>query len=355
MKSYYQLVAVLIACFVLSLSLFACSDDPEGENTEIPVALKQGNTETTMAAAPPVKPMKSTLVTIGTGGITGVYYPTGGGIANIVNKKREVYGLSVTVESTGGSVFNINAVLAGDLEFGIVQSDRQFQAVNGLAEWENGGPRAKLRAVFSLYPETVTLVAGADSGINTIADLKGKTVNIGNPGSGQYQNSIDALEAVGLHLDDINGTNFKATAAPGLLQSGSIDALFYTVGHPSKAIGEVCQGPRKVNIVSITGVDSLFAKYPFYAPSIIPMRYYPDALNSGADVMSFGVKATLITSADIPDDVVYVVTREVFENFDEFKKLHPAFSELTKKSMLRGLSAPIHPGAMRYYREVGLK
>ncbi|WP_456384690.1 TAXI family TRAP transporter solute-binding subunit [Desulfolithobacter sp.] len=297
---------------------------------------------------------KTTFVTIGTGGITGVYYPTGGAIAKMVNKKKKQYGIRATVESTGGSVFNINAVMSGDLEFGIAQSDRQYQAVHGLAEWEKKGPQKDLRAVFSIHPESVTLVAAVDAGIADIRDLKGKKVNIGNPGSGQRQNAIDALETVGIdYKKDLKAESAKASEAPGLLQDGRIDAFFYTVGHPSGAIKEATSGARKVRFASITGIDKLLAKYPYYAKSVIPVVMYPGAQND-KDVPTFGVKATLVTSAKVPDDVVYAITKEVFDNFDEFKKLHPAYSTLTKESMLEGLSAPLHPGAVKYFKEVGL-
>ncbi len=299
---------------------------------------------------------KTQFVTIGTGGITGVYYPTGGAIAKMVNKKKKEYGIRATVESTGGSVFNVNAVMNGDLEFGIVQSDRQYQAWHGLAEWKDKGPQKDLRAVFSIHPESVTLVAAVDSGIKTIKDLKGKKVNIGNPGSGQRQNAIDALNAVGIDFKkDLQAENVKASEAPGLLQDGRIDAFFYTVGHPSGAIKEATSGARKVRFVSISGpeIDKMLAKFPYYAKSVIPVEMYPGAQND-KDVPTFGVKATLVTSAKVPDEIVYAITKEVFDNFDDFKKLHPAYSTLTKKSMLDGLSAPIHPGAMKYYREAGL-
>ncbi|UCF03287.1 MAG: TAXI family TRAP transporter solute-binding subunit, partial [Deltaproteobacteria bacterium] len=198
---------------------------------------------------------KTTFVTIGTGGITGVYYPTGGAIARIVNKKRKVYGIRCTVESTGGSVFNVNAVMAGDLEFGVVQSDRQFQAMKGLAEWKEKGPQKDLRAVFSIHPESITLVAADDAGIKSINDLRGKRVNIGNPGSGQRQNSIDGLTNAGIDYEkDLKAEGVKAAEAPGLLQDGRIDAFFYTVGHPSGAIKEATAGRRKVHFVPITGV-----------------------------------------------------------------------------------------------------
>ncbi len=299
---------------------------------------------------------KTTFVTIGTGGITGVYYPTGGAICKIVNKKRKEYGIRCTVESTGGSVFNVNAVMAGDLEFGIVQSDRQYQAVHGLAEWKDKGPQKDLRAVFSIHPESVTLVAAVDAKVNKIQDLKGKRVNIGNPGSGQRQNAIDALTAVGLDIKkDLMAEQVKAAEAPGLLQDGRIDAFFYTVGHPSGAIKEATAGARKVKLVDVTGpgIDKLLKKYPYYAKATIPIKFYPGAVNK-KDVVTFGVKATFVTSAKVPDEIVYAITKEVFENFETFKKLHPAYEVLTKKNMLEGLSAPIHPGALKYYKEAGL-
>jgi len=295
-----------------------------------------------------------TFVTIGTAGITGVYYPTGSAIAKMVNKKKKEYGIRATVESTGGSVFNVNAVISGDLEFGLVQSDRQYQAVNGMAEWKDHGPQKDLRAVFSIYPESVTLIAAVDSGIKTIQDVKGKKINIGNPGSGQRRNAIDALEAVGINYEkDIKAESIKASEAAGLLQDGRIEAFFYTVGHPNESIREATSGARQVRIADITGIDSLLAKFPYYAKATIAISNYPGVRND-KDVETFGVKATLVTSAKMPDEVVYAITKEVFDNLDEFKKLHPAYASLTKENMLQCLSAPIHPGAMKYYKEAGL-
>lgn len=292
--------------------------------------------------------------TIGTGGITGVYYPAGGAISRLVNAKKNKYHMRLTVESTGGSVYNINAIMAGDIDFGIVQSDRQYQAVHGLAEWKDKGPQKELRAIFSLHPESVTLVAGADTGINSIYDLKGKHVNIGNPGSGQRQNAIDALSAVGIDIDrDIKAESLKAIEAPTALLDGRIDAFFYTVGHPSGAFKEATSGGRKVKFIPVVLPDSFYKKFPYYAPTVVPMSFYPDAVNT-EDVPTFGVLATLVTHSRIPEKDVYNLVKEVFDNFDEFKSLHPAFSVLTKKGMIRGLSAPIHPGALKYYREAGL-
>lgn len=307
-----------------------------------------------MGATPSTVQAKTTFVTIGTGGITGVYYPTGGAIAKMVNNKRDEYGIRATVEATGGSVFNVNAIMSGDLEFGVVQSDRQYQAIKGLAEWKDAGPQKDLRAVFSIHPESITLVAAVDANIKDIKDLKGKKVNIGNPGSGQRQNSIDALETVGLNYEkDLQAEGIKAAESAGLLQDGRIDAFFYTVGHPNGSIKEATSGKRKVRFASILELDKLLGKYPYYAKAVIPIEFYPGAAND-ADVPTFGVLATFVTSAKVPDDVVYAITKEVFDNFEDFKKLHPAYSVLTKEGMLEGLSAPIHPGAMKYYKEAGL-
>ncbi len=293
--------------------------------------------------------------TIGTGGVTGVYYPTGGAIARIVNAKKKEYGMRLTVESTGGSVYNINAIMSGDLDFGIVQSDRQYQAYYGSenSEWA-GKPQKDLRAIFSIHPEMVTLVAAVDSGIKSVKDLRGKRVNIGNPGSGQRQNSIDVLTAFGIdYKKDIVAEGLKAAEAPGMLQDGRLDAFFYTVGHPSGAIKEATSGTRKVRFIPIVLPDEFYRKFPYYAPSKIPVSLYPKVENK-EDVPTFGVKATLVTSAKMEDKYVYYLVKEVFERFDEFKKMHPAFAVLTKESMLEGLSAPIHPGALKYYKEIGL-
>jgi len=302
----------------------------------------------------PVK--KTVFATIGTGSMTGVYYPAGGAIAKTVDAKEDVYGIRCNVESTAGSVYNVNAVVSGNLEFGVVQSDRQHQAFKGLAEWEDKGPQEHLRAVFSLHPEAVTLIAADDAGIKTVQDLKGKRVNIGNPGSGQRQNSIDALQAAGLDPEkDIQTEQVKASEAPGLLQDGRIDAFFYTVGHPSGAIQEATAGHRKVRFIPIKQVEKLLEKYPYYAKDKISLKLYTGVTNTETEVETFGVKATLVTSSKVSEDVVYAITKEVFEGLDKFRELHPAFEHLTKENMLEGLSAPLHPGALKYYKEAGLK
>lgn len=295
-----------------------------------------------------------TFVTIGTGGVTGVYYPTGGAISRMVNQKNKEYQIKATVESTAGSVYNINSVLSGELDFGVAQSDRQYQAYNGLAEWATHGPQKNLRSVFSIHPEAITLIASAQSNIHSVNDLKGKRVNIGNPGSGQRQNSKDILEAAGVLLDTLHAEQVKAVEAPSLLQDEKIDAFFYTVGHPNGNIKEATSGRIKVSIISITtGMQSLLDKYPYYAKAVIPVSFYPNANNS-EDIETIGVKATFVTSRMLDENIVYAITKEVFDNLESFKKLHPAYSVLTKENMLQGLSAPIHRGALKYYREANL-
>jgi len=307
-----------------------------------------------MVTVLPLAYAKTQFVTIGTGGLTGVYYPTGGAIAKMVNNKKREYGIRATVESTGGSAFNINAILSGDLEFGIAQSDKQFQAMKGLAEWAERGPQADLRSVFSIHDEAVTLISAVESQIKDASDLKGKIVNLGNPGSGQLENAIEILQTLGIDPEkDVTAEYIKASEAPSILQDGRIDAFFYTVGHPNGAITEATSGARKVRFTSITGVDSMLKKYPYFSKTIIQASMYPGAQND-SDTETIGMKATLVTSAKVPEDVVYAITKEVFENFEEFKKLHPAYATLTREGMLTGLSAPFHPGAEKYYKEVGL-
>lgn len=294
------------------------------------------------------------FVTIGTGGVTGVYYPTGSAIAKMMNNNRKVYHMKVTAEATGGSVFNINAIVSGDMDLGLAQSDRAAQAWTGVSEWKDKGPQKDLRAVFTLHHETVCLIAAVDSGIDKCSDLKGKVVAIGNPGSGTLQNSLDAMSICGLTPDDLGKAEMvKAAEAAGLLQDGRVDAYFYTVGHPNGSIKEAAAGRTEVKFVPFPNVDELVKKKPYYSKAYIPVKTYPGVKND-KDVPTFGVKASMLASVKTPDEVVYAVTKEVFENFDEFKKLHPAFANLKKEEMVQGISLPFHPGALKYFKESGL-
>mgnify|MGYP001824969874 CR=1 FL=1 len=292
-------------------------------------------------------------MTIGTGGVTGVYYPAGQAIATMVNAQQDTYHIKASAEATGGSVYNINAVLSGDLDFGIAQSDRGHQAWHGLADWE-GDPQTRLRSVFSLHPEIVTLVAAEDSGIRELDDLRGKRVNIGNPGSGHRGNATDALRTAGIDPEtDLSAQSLKAADAPKMLQDGRIDAFFYTVGHPNGAINEATAGKRTVRFVPITGMGQLLQEAPYYSTATIPVAKYPRVANTN-DVESIGMVTTFLTSDAVSEEAVYSLTKEVVSQIDEFRTLHPALESLTPAGMLEGLTAPIHPGAERCFRELGL-
>ena len=293
------------------------------------------------------------FITIGTGGVTGVYYPTGGAICRLVNKGRKEHGIRCSVESTGGSVYNINTIREGELEFGVAQSDWQYHAYNGSSRFEEAGPFEGLRAVFSVHPEPFTVVARADSGIKTFDDLKGKRVNIGNPGSGQRGTMEVLMEAKGWTTDDFAlATELKAAEQSAALCDNQIDAMVYTVGHPSGSIQEATTACDSV-LVEVSGdaVQKLVDDNPFYRTATIPGGMYR---GNDEDVTTFGVGATFVTSADVSEDAVYAVVSSVFENFEDFKGLHPAFANLKPEEMISaGLSAPLHPGAAKYYKEKG--
>lgn len=293
------------------------------------------------------------FITIGTGGVTGVYYPTGGAICRLVNKGRRDHGVRCSVESTGGSVYNINTIREGELEFGVAQSDWQYHAYNGTSKFEDAGPFEDLRAVFSVHPEPFTVVARADAGITNFSDLQGKRVNIGNPGSGQRGTMEVVLEAMGWTTDDLAlATELKASEQSSALCDNQIDAMVYTVGHPSGSIQEATTACDSV-LVTVDGpvIDALIADNDYYRSATIPGGMYR---GNDADTATFGVGATFVTSASVSDDVVYVLVKAVFDNIDDFRKLHPAFANLDPQEMATaGLSAPLHPGAARYYREQG--
>lgn len=293
------------------------------------------------------------FITIGTGGVTGVYYPTGGAICRLVNKGRKEHGIRCSVESTGGSIYNINTIREGELEFGVAQSDWQYHAYHGTSKFEEQGPFEGLRAVFSVHPEPFTVVARADAGVTNFEDLKGKRVNIGNPGSGQRGTMEVLLDAMGWSTGDFAlATELKAAEQSAALCDNQIDAMVYTVGHPSGSIQEATTACDSV-LVNVTGpvVDKLVADNDYYRTATIPGGMYR---GSDADVTTFGVGATFVTSASVSDEAVYTVVKSVFENFDDFKKLHPAFANLKPEEMVKdGLSAPLHPGAAKYYKEMG--
>jgi TRAP transporter TAXI family solute receptor len=306
------------------------------------------------AASASVSAQEQQFVTIGTGGVTGVYYPAGGAICRLVNMDRKEHGIRCSVESTGGSVYNLNAIRQGELDLAVAQSDWQYHAYNGTSQFKDAGPNKKLRSVFSLHPEPFTVVASKSSGIKNFEDLAGKRVSVGNPGSGQRATAEVLMDEMGWTMDKFSlAAELKAAEQSQALCDGNIDAFFYTVGHPSGAIKEATTSCDSVLVnVDNAATKKLIKDNPYYRKAIIPGGMYR---GSDEDTTTFGVAATIVSSTDVPDDVVYQVVKAVFENFDSFKRLHPAFANLKKDEMVHdALSAPLHPGAAKYYKEVGL-
>jgi len=305
-----------------------------------------------MGAAPTQAEQK--FVTIGTGGVTGVYYATGGSICRLMNKSRKVHGIRCSVESTGGSVYNLNTIAAGELDMGVCQSDWQYHAYNGTSKFENKGPNKDLRAIFSVHPELFTVVARKDSGIKEFKDLKGKRVNIGNTGSGQRGTMEVVMKAYGWTKADFKlASELKSAEQAKALCDNKIDAFVFTIGHPSGSIKEPTTTCDCV-LVPVTGpeIDKLVKEAPYYRTATVPGGMYR---GTDTDTKTFGVGATFVSSTDVPEEVIYNVVKAVFENFDQFKKLHPCFKVLKKEEMIKdGLSAPLHKGAIKYYKEAGL-
>ena len=293
------------------------------------------------------------FVTIGTGGVTGVYYAAGGAICRLINKDRAQHGLRCSVESTGGSVYNVNTIKAGELDFGVSQSDIQFNAMKGEAQFKDAGAFTELRSVFGLHPEPLTVLSRKEANIAKMEDFKGKRFNVGNPGSGQRATMGILLPAMGMSDADFSlVSELKPDEHSAALCDNKIDGFAYVVGHPAANI----QDPTTTcgaKLVNVTGpvVDKLIKEYPYYAVATVPGGTYannPDAIKT------YGVVASFVSSSKVSNDVVYTLVKAVFENFDDFKKLHPAFANLEPKDMIKaGLSAPLHDGAVKYYKEKG--
>ncbi|WP_322097206.1 TAXI family TRAP transporter solute-binding subunit [Pelagibius sp. Alg239-R121] len=293
------------------------------------------------------------FVTIGTGGQTGVYYVVGGSICRLVNRGTKNHNIKCT-HTTGGSVANINGVRAGDLNMGVAQSDWQYHAYNGTAPDKfPDGAFKDLRAVFSVHPEPFTVVARADSGIKTFEDLKGKRVNVGNPGSGQRGTMEVVMKEMGWTMDDFKlASELKSAEQSQALCDNKIDAMVFTVGHPSGSIKEATTSCESI-LVPVTGpaIDKLVNDNAYYATATVAGGTYT---GTDSDTETFGVGATFVTSTATDEETVYQMVKAVFDNFDRFKKLHPAFANLEPGKMIKNnLSAPLHDGAVKYYKEKG--
>lgn len=294
------------------------------------------------------------VVGIGSGSLAGVYYPAASAICRLVNKKSEEHGLLCVAETSDGSVANLNAIAAGKLELGIVQSDWQYNAWKGTSVFSAQGPNAELCSLFSLYTEPFTVLARADAGIRHFSDLKGKRVNIGNPGAGQQATMNVVMDAFGWTREDFSlVAELDSKQQAQALCEDRFDAMIYVVGHPNSSLRAASAGCDTV-LVNVDGpvIEPLIEQSDYYIATTIPGKTYR---GSPMDTRTFGVAATVVASTRLSDDVVYRLVKDVFENLDELRQQHPAFSRLNPQSMVRdGLSAPLHAGALRYYREAGL-
>jgi len=309
----------------------------------------------TCANPPAALSFDEPMLSIGTGNITGVYYAAGSAVAKMHNRKLKEYNLRLIAEASEGSIANIEGVVDGNAAFGIAQANALYYAKQGEVYWQDN-PQNKLRSVLGLYTEDFTLVAAVDAEINSLADLKDKTVNIGELGSMDAIQAMSMFKRLGLDPENDLTINERPTyEASELLQKGKIDAYFYTVGHPNLSIKEASSGDRKVMIVTPEKeiVDLLDSQQEFLVATDIPINYYSEIANK-EPIRTLSVKAVLFASADTDEQVVYNMIKEVYENFDLFKLQHPAFASLTAEKLTSGLILPLHPGAERYFKEAGL-
>jgi hypothetical protein len=304
-----------------------------------------------MFSAPAVA--QDRFITIGTGGQTGVYYVVGQSVCRMVNRGSDEHNIRCNAPSTGGSVANVNGMKSGELDMGVVQSDVQYRAYHGEDNFAEDGAWEEMRAVFTMHGEPLTVVARADSGIEHISDLPGKRVNIGNPGSGQRNTMNVVMEAMGWDTSVFSlASQLDAAEQAAALSDNNIDAMVYVVGHPNGSIQEATT-TIDARLIPVTGpeIEGIIEANPYYTHAVIPGGMYR---GNDEDVETFGVAATFVSSTAVDEEIVYETVKAVFENFDRFKRLHPAFENLQEEQMISdGLTAPLHDGAARYYRERG--
>jgi TRAP transporter TAXI family solute receptor len=293
-------------------------------------------------------------IIIGTGSTAGVYYQVGRAICFLITRVEQSSRYQCRAPSTAGSIANLQDLRAGKLDVAVAQSDWQYHALRGSSVFQDAGPDGDLRALFSVHGEPFTLVVRRDSGIRQLADLKGRRVNIGNPGSGQRATMEVVMAAMGwTKADFLLAEELPASQQSLALCHNQVQAMIYTVGHPNASVAKAT-GLCDATIARVEGpaIDQLVNDNTFYAYTVIPGGMY----NGNPDpVTTFGVKATVVSSAKVDADKVYAVVKAVFDNLAQFQTMHPAFGVLDGGAMTRdGLSAPLHDGALRYYREKGL-
>jgi uncharacterized protein len=288
------------------------------------------------------------FVSLGTGELSGIYYPVGEAICRIVNRSIDTDGVRCSPETTPGSVYNIDALRSGELEFALVQSDVQYEASTGRGSWQ-GHPSLGLRAVASLYPELVTIMVRASSPIRNILGLAGRRVNVGSRGSGTRATWDVIAAGLGWGDEAVHPVELRGNDAKFALCRGTIDASLLIVGHPSPLVAAQAAA-CPLAFVAVTGpeIDKLVLDHPYYRPGTIDGRLY----GLVDQVPTFGVQATLVTSAPVPVRVVAVVAKALLTDVAELRTMHPALAGLTAAAMTRdGLTAPLHPGAAEVYRQ----
>jgi len=290
-----------------------------------------------------------TKMTMGTGGTSGTYYGYGGVLGQYIKNNA---GIGVTVVSTDGSKANIQGIEAGNYQLGTVQSDVMAYAWEGTRSFEEEGKIESFRVLAGLYAEAVQLVT-MDPEIKSVADLKGKSVSIGAPGSGVYFNAIDVLTAAGLAETDIKAQYQSFADSADALKDGKIDAAFIVAGAPTPAITELCT-TNSAYLVPIDGevADKLMADCPFYTTYQIPAGTYQ---GQEADVTTVTVKATLIVSADASEDDVYNITKAIFDNIEAITAENAKGAELNIENATSGMTVPFHAGAAKYFAEKGVE
>lgn len=284
-----------------------------------------------------------------TGGTSGTYFPLGGAIANIENDINKEAGFNVTVNSTGASKENIMLVSKAEADFAIVQNDVADYAQSGTVLFD--AAVSGISTVASIYPEVVQVVVAADSGVNTIADLKGKRVSIGDAGSGVEANALQVLNAYGLSTDDISVNRLSFKESGTAFKDGAIDAFFVTAGVPNTAIAELSI-TRALKLINIDGAeaDSLIAQYPFYTNVTIPKDVY----NTADDIQTVGVRAIIICRSDLNENEVYLFTKALYDNLDTLASAHAKGKEFQLDQAIDGVTVALHPGAAKYFTEAGL-
>lgn len=289
------------------------------------------------------------VITLGTGGVTGLYYPTGGALCRLINQTRQTHGIRCAVRSTLGSVTNLVQVANHELDMGIAEAGQLYNAYKS----SSAQSKIPLRLLTSLYPEYISILVRSDAGIQRFEDLKNKRINIGKLGTSQRYTIELLMKAHGLQLSDFKEVTELAPAEQATaLCDNRIDATLYVVGHPSGTIKEALRDCQS-QLIGLSKQDrnTLIRQNPHYREMSVSGNIYSENV---PDVLTVGVNATLFARADLPDDVAYAVVKSLFEQFDNFKKLHPAFRLLNPEQMMApsAMPLPLHPGAAKYFREV---